>query len=182
MARKRIKMSLSQNSINDVIKQIQDYRNSLDKKVREFVSSLQQIGIQVITVTLGSVSDEDRGRIFGVYYPTPSGSDGTYTAEIQMYGDQVLFLEFSAGETFGKAPGSFESLPNNPDYGAEYGYGTYPSDKGHWNDPEGWWYRNGSGEPVHTWGVPAYQPMYKADVAMRKIIEHEAKVYFGWGK
>ena len=176
---KRVKLKLSANDINALADKIRDYKDNLDKQVNAFIASLQDIGVKVVNATMGNVSEEDRGRIFGVYFPQPTQSGGNHPAVIQIFGDQVLFLEFSAGKIFGKPPGSFDALPNNPNYGSDYGYGTYPSDKGHWDDPEGWSYQDGDGKWVHTYGVPAYAPMYKADVMMRNLIVHEAKYYFG---
>ena len=123
-----------------------------------------------------SVAPVDRGD-YEVESTSQSG-ENTACMTIRLSGDQVLFIEFSSGIMYGTD--SFPSLPNNPNYGSKYGMGTYPG-KGHWNDPEGWWYTGkwGNGDSRHTYGIRAYAPMYNADTEMRKQIANIAREVFG---
>lgn len=176
MGKKKIKMNLSVSSVENAIKQIEEYKRSLNTKVKELVRRLSEIGLQSVNATMLSVAPVDRGDFTAeiVYNRQGNNAQG---AIIRLSGDQVLFVEFSSGITFGTS--TFKGLPNNPSYGQGMGMGTYPSDKGHWNDPEGWWYIGKWGQPVHTYGIRAYAPMYNADIEMRRQIKAIAKEVFG---
>ena len=54
------------------------------------------------------------------------------------------------------------------------GPGTYPDGKGHWDDPNGWWF--GDGE--HTFGNPPAQAMYDAKQEIINAIEQVANEVF----
>lgn len=66
---------------------------------------------------------------------------------IHARGDAVLFIEFGSGATYGYGHPEPEG----------YGPGTYPG-KGHWDDPNGWWY----GSHEHSYGNPPAAAMYHA--------------------
>lgn len=173
---KKISIDLSVSSIEKAIKEIEEYKRSLDAKVKELVTRLAEVGLNTVNATMMSVAPVDRGEYNADVVYDASGSN-VQGAVIHLSGDQVLFLEFSAGVLFGTD--SFASLPNNPTYGKGFGMGTYPSDKGHWDDPTGWWYVDKWGQPQHTYGVRAYAPMYHAAVEMRSRIRSIAREVFG---
>lgn len=66
---------------------------------------------------------------------------------IHARGNAVLFIEFGSGASYGYGHPEPEG----------YGPGTYPG-KGHWDDPNGWWY----GNHEHSYGNPPAQAMYNA--------------------
>lgn len=66
---------------------------------------------------------------------------------IHARGDAVLFIEFGSGASYGYGHPEPE----------EYGPGTYPG-KGHWDNPNGWWY----GSHEHSYGNPPAAAMYHA--------------------
>lgn len=166
---KTIQVSLSQTSIQAAIKELDKYKNSLEMKCQVFVNRLAQEGLQVVQVTMQSISDNDKG---GYYTEIINNNDGTVKgATIRLTGDKVLFLEFGAGIRY--------ASPQNPK--AEelgYGPGTYPG-KGHWDSPQGWWYRDESDNPHHSYGNRAYMPMYNAGTAMTLRIQSLAREVFG---
>lgn len=173
---KTISIDLSEKSIEKAIREIEEYKRSLNAKLKELVRRLAEVGIQSINATMMNIAPVNRGdyEVESVY-----NAEGTDVEGVLIYlrGDQVAFLEFSAGILFGTD--TFESLPNNPSYGQGMGMGTYPSDKHHWDDPQGWWYVDKWGQPQHTYGVRAYAPMYHADIEMRNQIYTIAKEVFG---
>ena len=77
-------------------------------------------------------------------------------AAVVASGEGALFLEFGAGYLMGY--GHPEPLG--------YGPGTYPG-KGHWDDPNGWYYEHGK----KSYGNPPTAAMYNA----RKIIQQNLK-------
>lgn len=91
---------------------------------------------------------------------TPSG------ARVHAFGQTVLFAEYGAGASFPNYPGV------DP-----YGRGSWsmgPNGKGHWNDPNGWYYAHGK----KSWGNPPAAAMFHAEQAMRDNASEIARGVF----
>lgn len=166
---KKISISLSPKSIENAIKELNQYRDDLKRKNQIFIDKLSKIGLEVVQQTMESVPDEEKGSYYTEIINNSQGE--MIGAAIRLTGSKVLFIEFSAGITFGT---DSYPLPS----GDKYGMGTYPG-KGHWNDPNGWWYIDENGEKHHSYGNRAYMPMYHAEQAMIIQIRAIAKEVFG---
>lgn len=165
---KKIKMNLSESSIQAAIDELEKYKQNLTLKCQILVDRLAKEGLQVVQATMESVPDIDRGSYFTEVI---NNSDGTIKrATIRLTGDKVLFIEFAAGIRY-------ESPANPKASELGYGPGTYPG-KGHWNDPNGWWYRDESGNPHHSYGNRAYMPMYHASTALTLMLKSLAREVF----
>lgn len=92
---------------------------------------------------------------------------------LRVSGEDVLFLEFGAGILYSSA-----SNPLAAQMG--YGPGTYPG-KGHWNNPNGWFYysedpekiiaRNSSGRGIaKSYGNPAFNAMYNTAQELKDVL------------
>ena len=159
-------MTLSTDSINAAIAELRNYQQWLVKKAEELAMRLAEIG--AVQVSLGysravytgqndvNVTVEDRGN-------------NTYA--IVANGEALLFLEFGAGVTYGYGH------PNPSVDGVQMGPGTYPSDKGHWNDPRGWWIPRDKGGG-HTFGNPPSMTMYLTAKELEHEVERIAKEVF----
>lgn len=171
-------MKLSDSGIQSAIRQIEEYKQSLNSKIVTLVERLSEVGIRTVNAVMMSVAPVDRGEYFTEFISIGSGKD-THTAIIRLEGDQVLFIEFSSGITFGT--NIFPKPPNNPNYGSGYGKGTFNPDSDNWSNPNGWYYTNKrTGQTrVHTYGIRAYAPMYNADMEMRNQIMTIAREVFG---
>ena len=168
MSKKTIKCNLSGKSIRNAIKELKNYENNLQRKNQIFVQKLADVGILVIRETMESIPTEEKGSY---YTETINNSNGDLVgAAIRLTGDKVLFLEFSAGVTYGT---DAYPLPS----GSEYGIGTYPGQT-HAYDPNGWWYIDENGEKHHSYGNRAYMPMYHAEEAIILAIRSIAKEVF----
>jgi len=165
---KQIKFGLSIKEIQSAIQQLEQYKKSLSGKCETLVRQLSEHGYEVAKAileqhvysgrTLGSIRIEDI-------------SDGNITRmSIVVESDAILFLEFGAGIKY--------SSTINPE-AAELGMGpgTYPGE-GHWDDPNGWWYKGDDGEWHHSYGIEAAMPMYNASKAMVKDVGKIAKTVF----
>jgi hypothetical protein len=82
---------------------------------------------------------------------------------IHARGNAVLFIEFGSGASYGYG---------HPEPGG-YGPGTYPG-KGHWDDPNGWWY----GNHEHSYGNPPAQAMYNAKRDIQAEVQRIADEVF----
>ena len=169
MSRKTIRCSLNHNSLQSAIRQLEAYQKDIQRKNQIFIDKLAQEGIQVIQTTMESVPAEEKGS----YYTEVinNGHGDIVGAAVRLSGDKVLFIEFSAGISYGT---DSYPLPS----GADYGVGTYPDQK-HAYDPNGWWYVDESGQKHHSYGNRAYMPMYHAEEAIIIQIRHIAKEVFG---
>ena len=166
---KTIQITLSQSSIQAAIKELDKYKKSLEMKCQIFVNKLSQEGLQVVQMSMQSIPDKDKG---GYYTEIINNNDGTMkSATIRLTGDKILLIEFGAGIRYA-SPGH----PKAGEFG--YGVGTYPGQT-HAEDPNGWWYRDESDNPHHSYGNRAYMPMYNAGTAMKLRMQSLAREVFG---
>lgn len=165
---RRIKFGLSQKEIKAAQKQLRDYQKEITQKCRLLVSELSDIGLKSVEAVLQQHIDS--GQTIGSLRIEENSSGQIIRMAVVVESDAILFLEFGAGITY--------SGTQNPKAGElGYGPGTYPG-KGHWNDPNGWWYPDENGEYHHTFGTKASMPMYKASVKMRQSVFKVAKNIF----
>ena len=131
-------------------------------------------GIKVINSVLSGVDLDgyapDATSSFELITLTPRSA----MAKLTLEGTDVLFVEFGAGLLY--------SNPQNPKAGEMgMGVGTYPGQT-HAYDPAGWWFTKGGGghtEKIHSYGNPAYMPMYKASEELRNSVAKIFDEYFG---
>lgn len=170
MAKTNIYCSLSSKSLNKAIKAVRAYREKIENKNELFIKRLAEVGIDTIRDVMQYIPGEEAGR-----YDVEkiiNKSNNMVGATIRLSGEKVLFIEFSAGVTYGT---QHYPLPS----GNQYGAGTYPSDKNNWSNPHGWWYKDEAGEVHHTYGNRAYMPMYHAEEAIIMVIREVAREVFG---
>lgn len=172
MARKTIKADLLiGGSLDNAIKQIQEYQKAFPQKVQILIDRLAKEGLQVVQTTMESVPSEEKGSY---YTEVINNSQGDIIgAAIRLTGDKVLFIEFSAGITYGTPKGGYPL-----DSGKQYGVSTYPGQT-HAESPYGWWYVDEQGNKHHSYGNRAYMPMYHADQAIIMQIKAVARDVFG---
>lgn len=173
MARKTIKINLFDGgkSLQQAIRQIEQYKNDLPKKCEEYVRRLAELGIPVIDSNIAAAQG-DSDKTHNTYIKI--NSFGSYSqAELIVEGQGILFVEFGAGVYWnGEAKHSPHPL------GEEMGYtiGSYGQGKGKQNT---WGYYAEGGELVLTHGTQATMPVYKAGLEIRKQMLGIAKEVFG---
>ena len=172
MARKTIKIDLFDGkSLDNAIKQIQEYQRTLNDKCEMFVRRLAEVGIPIIDQNIDSAAgDSDKGH--NTYIKI--NSFGSYSqAQLIVEGKDLLFIEFGAGVHYnGNLGGS--SHPKGKEMG--YTIGSYGKGQGK-NDF--WFYYADSGEAVMSHGTQATMPVYKAGVEIRRQILKIAREMFG---
>ena len=152
-------------SIDDMIRQLQDYKKTLKAKADLLAKALADAGAQAVSITYGAwpyrgpkdfdVTVEDRGP-------------GSYA--IVASGQTVLILEFGAGVTY-----SAIQHPMAGELG--YGPGTYPGQT-HAMDKRGWYLPKAAGGG-HTYGNAPNAAMYYTAKSLREVIEKAAREVFG---
>lgn len=171
MAKKTIKCSLSNRSIQNAISEIRKYQQELSDKNRIFVQKLCELGIPVIDQNIAAAQG-DSDKSHNTYIKI--NSFGSYAqAQLIVEGRDLLFIEFGSGIHYN---GSAGSSPNPK--GQEFGYtiGSYGQEKGA-NDH--WFYYADTGESVMSRGTEATMPVYRASVEIIQNIQRIAREVFG---
>lgn len=168
---KRIEVDLFDiESIRGAIEKLDELNKSLDAKMNRICSELASIGARVASITF-----------LTSYYP------GGHTTDVSVFptnggykivarGEDVAFIEFGAGAMYGYGYPSDASLEPPMDIGP----GTWSDSdfgKGHWDDPNGWYFTK-NGERVHSYGNPPAMGMYNAGKSMRQELERIARKVF----
>lgn len=175
---KKISFGLSVKEIQNAIKEIKEYQNSLDGKCEELCRRLTAEGMQIAQAHIGSSGFGKYVRLTSEISLETAGckallimsdsqkivskwqnQDGVQSKEIS----PALMLEFGAG------------LPaQNPANVPGVGTGTHGE---HGNEP-GWWYMDLDGVWHHASGVSPKMPMYNTAKELReKIVEIAREVF-----
>ena len=189
---KHLKITLDSKSINDAIRELEDYKQSLRDKNRTFIERLLDEGISVARRTLdegNSVARDNSGGYGKLISFSKEVKDGTRTigllvaedkqkiiAEWDYYGNKkTAELSPLLLSEFGSATLS-EVLFNI----SGVGQGTFPGQT-HASEPF-WRYKEWKDDNSGEWkvgrGVKPTHPMYKADLEMLQKIETIAREVF----
>ena len=172
MAKKTITMDLSQKSIQAAIKELEQYRDSLQAKCDLLVSRLAQIGQ---TAAIKHISESPIGNTITVRIDKAPqlitsnailiATGKTVTSEDREPFYTLLAVEFGAGIFYNSTEN-----PKAPELG--FGVGTYPGQIHAFED--GWYYWDDKTETWrYTHGIKATMPMYNAE---QQIIQQYVKI------
>ena len=162
MAKRVIRIDgLSAHAIAAAEKGLLEYAVWVEQKSAELRSRLASLGATVASLRFS------RAIYNGTNDVSVRVDDTGSKAVIYAEGESVAFIEFGAGATHGYGH------PMAGKFGV--GPGTYPDGKGHWDDPNGWWYAHGQ----HTYGNPPAMAMVAARDAMLEELTTIAKEVFG---
>lgn len=155
---------LDDESIQDGIKELLRYKEWVLEKEKELRIRLAEYGAEVADIYFNDVAYAGNSNI------TVRVDDTGSVAVIYAEGQAVAFIEFGAGGLYGYGH------PQASQFG--FGPGTWsdgPEGKGHWNDPNGWYYAHGK----HTYGNRPAMAMYRAVQYMLEDLTDIAKEVFG---
>lgn len=158
-------MSLSVESIDNAIKELQAFRDSLEGKKDKLLERLATIGVREASIRFTTAIYDGVNDSSVTLEPITGG----YC--IKAEGKAVAFIEFGAGVYHN--PG--EPYPN-PRPSGVVGIGEYG--KGH-GKRQAWGFKDASGELVITHGNPAAMPLWYASEEMRKAIKEKFLEVFG---
>ena len=178
MGKKTITVNLfDSKSIQNAIKQIEQYRDDLPRKCQEICRRLSEIGEQTALVAIG---ESPQGKTVTLRVDiNPSkigcqamliGTGKTVTDEKGRTFNLLFGIEFGAGITLNPSENPLAS-----DFGM--GVGTFP-DQVHAFDRGGWMYLDKDGNWKHSYGVKATMPFYKAMLEIRKNVDKVVKEVF----
>lgn len=143
----KITVPLSVKGIETLIESVEEYKAWLKDRSQVLLGRLAQMGATHASLRF------TRAIYTGLNDTVVTVSRISNGYMVRAEGEAVLFIEFGSGITYGSGH------PEAGKYGM--GPGTYPSDKGHWDDPRGWWVPKDKGGG-HTFGNPPAMPMYEA--------------------
>lgn len=168
---KKIRISLSEKSIQNAINEVRKYQRELISKNEVFVRRLAELGIPVIDQNI-SVAQGDSDKNHNTYIKI--NSFGSYSeAKLVVEGSDLLYIEFGSGIHYN---GSSGTSPHPK--GEEFGYtiGSYGKGQG---SKDFWFYYADTGEAVMSHGTEATMPVYKASVEIIQNIRRIAREVFG---
>ena len=181
MGKRVLKAELSVKSIENLKKELLDYKNNeLNRLLVKFTEELFKIGIQVVDERMNNASYKfDKDNIMSGADPSHntfvriSKFGSNVKATLVVTGRELLFIEFGAGIHYNTPVGT---SPN--DYGVELGY-TIGSYGHHHGLEEMWTYKDENGIDVVSYGTEATMPLWKAEVAIKQQFISIAKSVFG---
>ena len=155
--KKSISVDLSSSGIKDLQNWLREYDKFLQTKSEELCKRLADMGATKAEVNfLSAYYDGDEDHKIDVI------PQGDLCYKVKASGKTVLFVEFGTG-LIGYGHPEVQNM----------GPGTYPG-KGHWHDPNGWWYAHGQ----HSHGNPPNMPMYNTVKELEMELERVVKEVF----
>lgn len=179
MANKQLKYSL--NNLDELVKELNKYADSLAEKRNIFVRALMEEGISVAIAQYGEyagmikfekIIDEKGGLIIasdGQKLVKTWYTDKALTNERSYEVSPLLLAEFGSG-WLAKVYGF--------DLKGKVGQGTMPEQK-HAFDTNGWYWYDEDGTMHHSYGEEPKHPLYYATIEMELQINKIAKEVFG---
>lgn len=174
-----IDFSLDPKSIGAAIDKVHKYRVEFERKCETVVSELAEIGYQAAYRILAEhVFDGD--TLASLRVDALSGADNVYVVSAKS--KALLILEFGSG-----LPAANTPHPKAGEF--NMGAGT-ASEKGHWNNPNGWYYptndprlinkynKDGTQGYGHSKGMKPQMPFHTASVEMERQIADIVKRVF----
>lgn len=172
----------NEKSIKEAIKELKEYRQTVERKSEIFVTRLMELGIPIVDSTIARTEgDSDLYHVTRIEIK----SFGEYTeARLIVEGEDIAFIEFGAGVHY-NGEGSPRKSQKGSVAGGEYkitggkeiGYtiGSYGHGQG---KKDGWVYIADDGGRVFSQGTKASMPIYHATMEIINNIARIAKEVF----
>lgn len=148
---KRVVIELSVDSCKQAIKELDQYKKSINKKMAEVCKRLAEIGRDEALAVINTINPKEGNKVDGVVaLPIDHGY------KIVMSGEDVYFIEFGTGD----------SVSDHYDTSVPVAWGTWSAENKQMLWKNGFWYYN----KERLTGTPAYMPMYYAEKKMRESL------------
>lgn len=147
-------IDLSKSGVGELQKGLKDYEKWLQRKTDELAKRLADMGVQKAEINFSSAYyDGDEDHTIEVIPVEP----GCYT--VRASGKTVLFVEFGTG-LIGYGHPELHGM----------GPGTYPG-KGHWDDPDGWYYAHGKKSHGNPPNMPMYTTVKELEQELARVVK-----------
>lgn len=151
--KKTYNIDLSDKGIKELQNGLKEYDKWLKKKSDELCKRLADMGAQKAEVNFAAAYyDGDEDHTISV----EQRGDGYV---VRASGETVLFVEFGTG---------LIGYGHPEEHGM--GPGTYPG-KGHWNDPNGWYYAHGKKSHGNPPNMPMYTTVKELEQELARVVK-----------
>lgn len=151
--KKTYNIDLSDKGIKELQNGLKEYDKWLKKKSDELCKRLADMGAQKAEINFAAAYyDGDEDHTISV----EQRGDGYV---VRASGEAVLFVEFGTG---------LIGYGHPEEHGM--GPGTYPG-KGHWNDPNGWYYAHGKKSHGNPPNMPMYNTIKELEQELARVVK-----------
>lgn len=175
MAKKVFKTDLSVKGINDLKKQLNDYKvNFLQRKLEELTKELAERGVEIAKANLTKLDAIFTGELMNsLYAKQDSSSAGKVVFLIVTDSEHAAFVEFGTGQ-LGLEGGYPYPFPNGVQWDYNTGSTIFEFSPGQY----GWFYER-DGQWYFTQGMPSRPFMYETAMELLQEVPKIAKEVFG---
>lgn len=175
MAKHKITLNpLSQNSIQNAIKALQSYQDSLTYKCQLLVEKLAEKGVEIARVEISDLDAVFTSELLQSVHSEYKGSvKGGGVWAVVTDSEHATFVEFGTG-IIGKANPYKGTLPE----GVDWQYASGKTIRQLANGRYGWFYKGNDGNWYFTEGMPSRPFMYNTANELKSIIVSTAREVF----
>ena len=176
MARKKtIGMNcLSQSSIQNAIKQLRDYQNSLAYKCQMVAQKLAEKGVEIARVQIADLDAVFTSELLSSIHSEYEGSTkGGGVWAVVAGTDHALMVEFGTGIVGKQSP-----YPGKLPDGVTWNYASGKTIRQLADGRYGWFYLSDDGNWYFTEGMPSRPFMYYTSLQLMKLVEKTVKEVF----
>ena len=176
MAKKTIKLNcFSQSSIQNAIKALQSYQDSLTYKCQLLAEKLAEKGVEIARVQISDLDAVFTSELLQSVHSEYKGSiKGGGVWAVVADSSHALYVELGTG-IIGKANPYKGTLPE----GVDWQYASGKTIRQLADGRYGWFYKGKDGNWYFTEGMPSRPFMYNTANELRSIIVSTAKEVFG---
>lgn len=175
MAKKILQAELSVKGINELKKQLSDYKvNFLQRKLEELTRELAKHGVEIAKANITKLDAIFTGELINsIHAVEKSKSAGKVTFFIVADSEHAAFVEFGTGQ-LGMEGGYPYPFPNGVQWNYNTGSTIFEFAPGQY----GWFYER-DGQLYFTQGMPSRPFMYETAMELLQEIPKIAKEIFG---
>lgn len=175
MAKKVIQMTLSEKSIQNAIKQLRDYQNSLEYKCNLVAQKMAEKGVEIAKAQVYDMDAVFTTELFNSIHPEYKGqADGSSIWAVIAGTDHAVFVEFGTGVI-----GQEQSYPGKLPDGVSWQYASGKTIRQLADGRYGWFYPGSDGNWYFTEGMPSRPFMLNTSLELYRIAKSVVKEVFG---
>ena len=175
MAKKVFKSNLSVNGLENLKKQLLDYKNNtLQQKLNILAKTLSEKGVVIAQANIAGLDAIFTGELIGsIHTRKGSGSKGTAIFYIVADSKHAAFVEFGTGQ-LGQEGGYPYPFPKGVVWKYNTGKTIFEIEPGQY----GWFYPGDDGKWYFTQGMPSRPFMYETSLELMQIVKETALEVF----
>lgn len=175
MAKRTFKADLSVNGIENLKKQLLNYKdNILQQKVDLLSKTLAERGVEIAQVNVAKLDAIFTGELLSsIHTSQGSSTKGTAIFYVVVDSSHAAFVEFGTGQIGDEAPYPYP-LPDGVTWEYNTGKTIFEISPGQY----GWFYPR-DGQWYFTQGMPARPFMYETSLKLMQMVVNTAREVFG---